>query len=543
MKIALLAFTLLVLSGNFAISQTDNLKSLKLAVDTLFFVDKEAGLTKSTVGLKLAVAKNDTFYMSYFLDQAGELNRQDGNYDLALDQLKKCLRVKVGWKDLKDLSITHNNLGKTYFNKGQYDLAIEQFIHALKLMEKSGNKMGRAYYLSNIASTYDQQKNYVKAMDYYSRSLQLKIELGDSASFASIYQNLGILSFNLNDLELSTTYFNQSLKISRELGIPDKIVRTLSCLGRNYIQRKEYDRAKQALLEAFSISQKETSIEATNKANLLVNLGMLHTQTSDYASALKFNQQAIDLATTIGATELIRDAYQQRSVLEEKSGKISEALRYERLATVYSDSVLNQGTIDAVAEMEAKYEYHKNKQLIQQRELEIANQKQISTEAKLTRNTWISIGLIVAFLCLILAVKYVSKRKQARLVLAQNELIKLRNSELDSINERISAEMEKLQFTVNTKQKILDEVFSDRQSKTLPSSLLSLSKREMEVLSVLALGWSDQEISAGLFISKATTKTHLRRIYSKLLVKGRAGAVSLAHQHGIIGIERSNEAS
>jgi len=112
---------------------------------------------------------------------------------------------------------------------------------------------------------------------------------------------------------------------------------------------------------------------------------------------------------------------------------------------------------------------------------------------------------------------------------------------LAGINTRMNTELEKLQITVNTKQKILDEVFNERKSKVLPSELIALSKREMEVLSVLALGWSDQEISTGLFISKTTTKTHLRRIYSKLLVKGRAGAVSLAHQHGIIGIKRTSD--
>lgn len=544
MKAAILIFSLVLYSGNAAISQSNQLISLKLAVDTLFFVDKPLGLEKSTVGLKLATEKTDTFYMSYFLDQAGELNRQEGNFDLAIEQLKECLNVKTGWKDLKDLSITYNNLGKTYYNKGQYDLAIEQFISALNLMEKSGNKLGRAFYLSNIASTYDVQRNYVKAMDYYQRSLELKKQLGDSAALASIYHNLGILSFNLNDLELSNSYFHQSLKINQSLGKSDKIVKTLSCMGRNYIEGSEYDQAKQTLLEAHAICYKDKSaIEVNDRAGLLANLGLLYMKLCDYPRAFKFNQQAIALSKEVGATEKLRDAYRYRSELEEKTGDLKKALHFERLAVLYSDSLLNEETINAVADMEAKYEYHKNKQLIQERELEISKEKQISAEAKLTRNTWIIAGLLIGFLCIILGVKYFDKRKQARLMTAQNELIKLRNSELGGINKRMNSELEKLQISVKTKQKILDEVFNDRRSKVLPTELLALSKREMEVLSFLALGWSDQEISEGLFISKTTTKTHLRRIYSKLLVKGRAEAVSLAHSHGVIGLERSTETS
>ena len=57
----------------------------------------------------------------------------------------------------------------------------------------------------------------------------------------------------------------------------------------------------------------------------------------------------------------------------------------------------------------------------------------------------------------------------------------------------------------------------------------------MEVLSHLALGWSDEQLAEKLFISKATVKTHLRRIYSKLSVRGSAQAVSSANKYNLIG--------
>ena len=57
----------------------------------------------------------------------------------------------------------------------------------------------------------------------------------------------------------------------------------------------------------------------------------------------------------------------------------------------------------------------------------------------------------------------------------------------------------------------------------------------MEVLSYLALGWTDEQLAEKLFVSKSTIKTHLRRIYSKLLVRGRAEAVAIAHKHNIVG--------
>ena len=53
-----------------------------------------------------------------------------------------------------------------------------------------------------------------------------------------------------------------------------------------------------------------------------------------------------------------------------------------------------------------------------------------------------------------------------------------------------------------------------------------LSGREMEVLEVLARGWSNMQISARLGISENTVKYHLKLIYEKLGVPSRAAAVA-----------------
>lgn len=61
-----------------------------------------------------------------------------------------------------------------------------------------------------------------------------------------------------------------------------------------------------------------------------------------------------------------------------------------------------------------------------------------------------------------------------------------------------------------------------------------LSARELEVLSLIAHGNSNQQIAELLFISLHTVKTHVRRIYSKLGVERRTQAVALAKKLGLI---------
>jgi DNA-binding NarL/FixJ family response regulator len=55
-----------------------------------------------------------------------------------------------------------------------------------------------------------------------------------------------------------------------------------------------------------------------------------------------------------------------------------------------------------------------------------------------------------------------------------------------------------------------------------------ISQRELEVLELVLAGTTNKEAAVRLFISEATAKTHLLRIYAKLGVSDRAAAVAEA---------------
>ncbi len=70
---------------------------------------------------------------------------------------------------------------------------------------------------------------------------------------------------------------------------------------------------------------------------------------------------------------------------------------------------------------------------------------------------------------------------------------------------------------------------------TLPQALIEpLSERELEILKLLAEGYSYKIIAARCNISYATVNTHVSHIYEKLQVKGVASAVNLAVREGLI---------
>jgi len=80
-------------------------------------------------------------------------------------------------------------------------------------------------------------------------------------------------------------------------------------------------------------------------------------------------------------------------------------------------------------------------------------------------------------------------------------------------------------------------VIIDRQNFVLNENLLkqlSISKREHEVLELIAGGLSNKEIADKLFVSENTIKTHSSRLFEKLDVSRRTQAVEKAKSLGLI---------
>jgi DNA-binding CsgD family transcriptional regulator len=82
------------------------------------------------------------------------------------------------------------------------------------------------------------------------------------------------------------------------------------------------------------------------------------------------------------------------------------------------------------------------------------------------------------------------------------------------------------------------EVYVTRNENFIPDtallSHLELSKRELEVLDLMAQGHSNQEIAGKLSVSLSTIKTHNQNLFQKLDVKRRTQAVEKAKRLKLI---------
>ncbi|GAA1023047.1 DNA-binding response regulator [Acrocarpospora pleiomorpha] len=85
-----------------------------------------------------------------------------------------------------------------------------------------------------------------------------------------------------------------------------------------------------------------------------------------------------------------------------------------------------------------------------------------------------------------------------------------------------------------TRRLIENFVAARPRPSTGSTALNGLTDREREVLRLIALGMSNAEIAASLFIAEPTTKTHVSRILQKLSLRDRAQAVVFGYENGLV---------
>ncbi|MET8054313.1 response regulator transcription factor [Streptosporangium sp. NPDC005286] len=106
-----------------------------------------------------------------------------------------------------------------------------------------------------------------------------------------------------------------------------------------------------------------------------------------------------------------------------------------------------------------------------------------------------------------------------------------KDTDAESLASAIATVVEgQAQFDPGIQRRLAEAVTVNRRAPDLPDGL---TRRESEVLRLIAAGRSNAEIAGELFVSEATVKTHINNLFAKAGLRDRAQAVTYAFRHGL----------
>jgi adenylate cyclase len=317
-----------------------------LKVNTLITLSGSLLRTNTEVALRYAnEAKALADQLGYARGQAYSLKSIgmgyyfQGNYIETLLYWQQSLTTFETMGDKLGIANMLNNLGAVNFNGGDDEKAIEYYLESLKVSEEIGDKLRIATALVNIGAVYFNKKGtHDRALQYYLRALPISEELGDQDAIGTSAVNTGEIYLSRGDDKSALIYFEKALNAYQK-SENGNVPYALYNIGKVYTHRKEYARAISYQLEALDLAGKLNA--KLEMSQTLIGLADAYRQKGDNKAAILAFHRAQEIAKEIGANYELKNAYEGLAELYNKISDYRNAFKYQELYTAIKDTLYN----------------------------------------------------------------------------------------------------------------------------------------------------------------------------------------------------------
>ncbi|WP_457617041.1 tetratricopeptide repeat protein [Lutibacter sp.] len=489
-------------------------KEIKVKPDTKLKVDDLLALYKTASkariknnaiideALKIAEKLNYADGLAKCYNRKGILARRKNDFKNSIALHKKALEHLTNTTDTLLKIKCLNSLGVSYRKLNIEKEAFDYYFQALKLSEKFKSDRSIAIALSGIGNVFLNTEEYDNALYYFKKAIGHEKNSYKGKEYD--YANIGEAFLHKKEYDSAYFYFNKSLDIALEHPYRESAAIKYNLLGLLFQKKEDYEKSIAYYLKA--IPQLKEFNSKRYLSNTLINIGIDQMYLHKNKEAISNINKGLEIAKKIKSKENIILGYEALVNYYVMTKDYKKALNAHKIATSFHDSILNEASQKSIISTQIAYNTAEKDKKIQ----ELAKEKEQSQEkAKINfYSLIISIAIAVIVITIILSFFYL-QRKKSDLEL-QNKNIELRKH-LHQIKEL----KDKASRDVKTTNQELAERFNS----------FKLSKREIEVLTHIANGLSNEEIAKKMYVSKNTIKTHIKNIYLKLDVKNRIQAI------------------
>ena len=296
----------------------------------------------------------------------GTICFDQGFYPEALKYHNLSLEIKEQVSDKVGTAESYENIGAVYGETGDYPEALKYFFKALAICEETGYKSGIIAVRLNCGHIYEKQGNYSDALKNFRTALEISQENGEKDQVASSYNSIGTICLLQKNYPDALKNYSLALEINEETGQKKAIALTSTNMGTTYLEQGKYTDAMKSLSVAINIS-KETG-DRMALARAYIKSGELKLRLKKFEEARACFEDALLISRKIGNKVEIGRSYKGLSETDSAEGKLSQALGHYKMYTCYKDSLLNEESNRATAQIRIRYETEKK-----EREIEMLN--------------------------------------------------------------------------------------------------------------------------------------------------------------------------
>jgi len=370
-------------------------------------------------------------------------------------------------------------------------------------------------------------------------------EEDDLLSRATALEALGLIAFTYNAYEAAHARYMQSLQLARRLGTHQIVALILHRLGKLALVRGEYEQAETAFTEALQISRVngDTGVIARS----LSYLGQIALWRSEYRRAVALFDDALTLVRSLG------DTMSTAAILNDR-GEAGRALgQYNEVAAYYRESAALWQRLGQRIKMSGPL-YNLGLVALQRRDGVTAHahfSHSLAIWHELGDTRGVALCLMGYAGCALLHHQAV---QATRFLGAAAALRESTGVVFDPV-DRVIYE----QYVAGARNQLGAERFATASAEghaltlaqavaeaqvwamsgipepfdAAPSAPAGLTAREVEVLRLVARGYTNGQVAAHLVISPRTVNAHLSSIYRKVDVSSRNAATRFAIEHGL----------
>lgn len=387
------------------------------------------------------------------------------------------------------------------FLEDDYDRALEALRNSLEIASKVSDHSTEVRALTEIGTVWMQRGDLDEAEDWYEKSIERAREVSDIPALATALANLGFIAHHRGNNDGALETFLQVKPLLEQSRNARQSSHIYGAIGLIHTQLSNYELAHQHLIHALEIARSSGNV--SQQITHLANLGNANLELRNYEAALTNFDESIELARKAGLT--VRE-------LECRSCKIGW------FAEVNDTDGLAEFIIESLSVTRLQ-----------------SAERPLCAILSVLSCTCFDLGMISQAALLAGAVtrtearvSWIPKDYKERILTLSEQFEN--SGDTEAHDQFIYGASVSLDQLIDLGIGIATRISSSHPSRKAPKVKLPpvLTPRELEVLAMMAKGYTNAEIADEMFISLRTITTHCSNIFSKLEVKNRAAAIALA---------------